>query len=89
MAYLGMDLPKEPSRDYLTDAVIDVFYFANRGRSYASGMSVMPLPLSVSDISSVAEVHFAWIPRYMLDVCVFALDDIFLENCYQQQEKSS
>ena len=63
-------------------------YLANRSRSYLSGMAVMPLPLGVHDISNVVSAHPVLVERDLLDNCVFAIDDIYLEEMNKKSEKS-
>jgi len=87
MAHIGLDIPIEPSSDYDVYAVINTFYLANRGRCYLSGMAVSPLPLSVRDISDVLTAHPVLIERYVLDACVFAIDDIYLSESNEKEQK--
>lgn len=89
MAYIGLDIPIEPSSDYDVYAVINTFYLANRGRGYLSGMAVSPLPLSVRDISDVLTAHPVLIERDVLDACVFAIDDIYLSEYNEKAKKAS
>lgn len=63
-------------------AAIAAFHYADRGRSYLSGMSVQPLPLSVRDITDVVEIHPMYVARGILDPCVFAIDDHYLNEWY-------
>ncbi|WP_156629279.1 hypothetical protein [Faucicola atlantae] len=66
--------------DYQTYSIISTFYLACRGRSYLSGMSVIPLPLSVLDITNTINAHPVLLERSVLDACVFALDDVYLSE---------
>jgi len=84
---LGLDIPVEPPTDYLTRAIITCFYYASRGRSYISGMAVMPLPISVKGITDVITAHPVFVDRDILDPCVFALDDEFLSEQRNNSDK--
>ena len=85
MEHLQIEVPDEPETDYQIRSAITAFYYASRGRSYLSGMSVMPLPISVRDITDVVSAHPICMDRAVLDPCVFAIDDEFLS----EQKKSS
>ncbi|MDZ5288565.1 hypothetical protein [Helicobacter pylori] len=74
--------------DYQTYSIISTFYLACRGRSYLSGMSVIPLPLSVLDITNTINAHPVLLERSVLDACVFALDDIYLSEASEKAETS-
>lgn len=82
LAYIGLDVPDEAETDFEVNSVLQVFYYASRSRHYTSGTSVIPLPLSVRQISDVVEVHTCMLDRATLDECVFALDDIWLAEQY-------
>ena len=88
MAHLQIDVPDEPLSDYITRAAIGTFYLAARSRRYISGMSVMPLPLGVREITDALEAHPVYIDRGVLDPCVFALDDAYLNNINESAEQS-
>ena len=51
-------------------------------------MSVMPLPLGVREITDALEAHPVYIDRGVLDPCVFALDDAYLNNINESAEQS-
>lgn len=78
--YVGLSIPAEAESNYEIQAILNVFYLACRGRKYVGGMSIVPLPLSVRDISDVVEAHITHIARERLDPCVFALDDEWLNT---------
>ena len=78
MAYVGLQLPDEPVCDDKTYDVITTFWLADRGRNYLSGTAVMPLPLTVQNISEVVAVYPSVLNRELLDGCVFAIDDEYL-----------
>lgn len=80
MAHLDLAVPDEPDTDYFIRAVLGTFYLANRGRSYISGMAVMPLPISVRDITDVLAAHPIYIDRNTLDPCIFAIDDAYISS---------
>ena len=88
MAHLDLDVPDEPIADYVTRAAIGTFYLASRSRRYISGMATMPLPLGVKDITDVLEAHPTHISRNTLDPCIFALDDIYLQDENTQSEQN-
>lgn len=75
-----MPIPDEPYTDYFIESIINVFSLLNRGRRYASGLAVAPLPLSVGDITDVVYAHPTAISREILDTCIFGLDDIWLKD---------
>ena len=79
MMYVGVEMPDEPISDYDTHSVINTFWLANRSRSYLSGITVSPLPLTVKDISDVLAVYPVLMDRHMLDKAVFAIDDEYLK----------
>ena len=85
--YLGFDMPDEPVNDYLTYSVIHTFYLASRGRSYLGGMSVIPLPLSVLDITNTINAHPVLLERNVLDACIFAIDDLYLDELRHQRDE--
>lgn len=87
MAHLQIDVPDEPDTDDQIRSIITVFYYASRGRSYLSGMTIMPLPISVRDITDVVSAHPIYIDRDILDPCVFAIDDVFLSECKKDSDK--
>ena len=71
-------MPNEPDCDYMVQEIIKVFYLADRGRGYLSGMSVSPMPLTVQNISEVVAVYPSVLDRELLDGCVFDIDDEYL-----------
>lgn len=77
---MGLEIPSEPISDYTTHEIINIFYLAMRGRTYMSGMSVVPMRLSVRDINDVLIGHPVDLDRELLDGCVFALDDLYLSE---------
>ncbi len=87
MEHLNLDVPVEPETDYQIRSAITAFYYASRGRSYLSGMSVMPLPISVRDITDVVSAHPICMDRSFLDPLVFAIDDEFLANNNKDSDK--
>lgn len=70
---LGVEIPKPPVYDDITQQVIQTFILACRGRRY---IEAQPLPLRVKDITEVIEAHPIDMPRSMLDYIIFALDDL-------------
>ena len=80
-------MPSEPVSDYFTYSIINTFYWASRGRSYVSGMAVKPLPLGVADITNTLNAHPVLLEREIIDSCVFAIDDIFLKDLQQDNNK--
>lgn len=62
----------------MVNATIETFWLANRGRSYLSGMTVIPLPLTVGQISDVLAVYPLPLNREWIDA-VFAIDDEYLK----------
>ncbi|MDO4896329.1 MAG: hypothetical protein Q3971_03105 [Moraxella sp.] len=76
---MGLPIPDEPPTDYAIGAIINTFWLANRGRSYLSGMTVLPLPLNVQNISDVLAVYPLFLPRDWVDKAVFAIDDEYLK----------
>lgn len=81
-------MPDEPPTSYDISAIIGTFYLASRGRAYISGMAVMPMPLSVTNITDVLVAHPVDLERELLDTCVFAIDDIWLAEDVKDDEKS-
>lgn len=63
----------------MVNAVIETFWLANRGRSYLSGMAVIPLPLTVGQVSDVLAVYPLPLNREWIDRAVFAIDDVWLD----------
>jgi len=58
---------------------------AARARRYASvgglqGMRLVPLPLTVKDITDTVEAHPSPLDRDELDPCLFALDGVDRED---------
>ena len=78
--HIGLEVIEEPPTSYVVDAAIAAFNYASRGRSYVSGDRIRPLPLSVKNITDVVEAHPMFLRRGELDPCVFAIDDIFLDE---------
>ena len=64
--------------DYWVNAVIETFWLASRGRSYLSAMAIIPLPLTVAQISDVLAVYPLPFYREWIDKAVFAIDDEYL-----------
>lgn len=64
--------------DYWVNAVIEIFWLASRGRSYLSAMAIIPLPLTVAQISDVLAVYPLPFYREWIDKAVFAIDDEYL-----------
>ena len=89
MAHLGLDIPDEPISDYTTHEIISTFYLVGRSRSYIGGMTVMPLPIGVREINDVLIAHPVLIEREVLDSCVFALDDVYLNDISKAQKKNN
>lgn len=58
-----------------------------RGRTYLGGMAVVPMRISVKDISDVLAAHPVLMDREVLDSCVFALDEVYLTEFNERQEK--
>lgn len=63
----------------MVNAMIETFWLANRGRSYLSSMTVIPLPLTVGQISDVLAVYPLPLHREWIDRAVFAIDDEYLK----------
>lgn len=63
----------------MVNAMIETFWLANRGRSYLSGMTVIPLPLTVGQVSDVLAVYPLPLHREWIDGAVFAIDDEYLK----------
>lgn len=77
----GVDIPPQPPSDYYVEAIINTFFFASPARKIVIGLdNILYLKLSVKDITDVVEVHDVPIPRSMLDVCILAIDAIFVEK---------
>lgn len=87
MAHLGLEIPSEPIKDIDTHEIINIFYLVSRGRGYIGGMGVTPLPISVRDINDVLAAHPVLMDREVLDSCVFALDEVYLTEFNERQEK--
>lgn len=77
---MQLQAPDEAETDGFVRAVLGTFYLASRGRSYIGGMSVMPMPLSVKDITDVLDAHPVFVDRSILDPCIFAIDDSYLSE---------
>lgn len=60
-----------------------------RGRTYLGGMAVVPMRISVRDITDVLAAHPVLMDREVLDSCVFALDEVYLTEFNEKAEKSS
>lgn len=88
MAHLQLEVPEEPDIDYEIRAAITTFYYASRSRSYLSGMTVIPLPIGVKDITNVVDAHPVYVDREVLDACVFAIDDEFMSENQKSSDKS-
>ena len=58
-----------------------------RGRTYLGGMAVVPMRISVRDITDVLAAHPVLMDREVLDSCVFALDEVDLTEFNERQEK--
>lgn len=89
MAHLGLEIPSEPIKDVDTHEIINIFYLVCRGRNYIGGMGVTPLPISVRDINDVLMAHPVITDRELLDSCIFALDDIYLNEQRKSQDKNN
>lgn len=87
MTHLGLEIPSEPIKDIDTHEIINIFYLVSRGRGYIGGMGVTPLPISVRDINDVLAAHPVLMDRDVLDSCVFALDEVYLTEFNERQEK--
>lgn len=68
-----------PDCDDVGLATINIFYLASRSRNYIGGMTAIPLPLCVQDISDVLAVYPVLASRELVDNCVFAIDDVWLD----------
>ena len=88
MEHLNIDVPEEPNVDYEIRAAITTFYYASRSRSYLSGMTVIPLPIGVKDITNVVEAHPVDVEREVRDACVFAIDDEFMSESQKSSDKA-
>lgn len=88
MEYLELDIPEEPEINYEIRAAITTFYYASRSRRYLSGMTVIPLPIGVKDISNVVEAHPVYMEREVLDACVFAIDDEIMSDNNKSSDKT-
>ena len=75
---MQLSIPDEAETDGFVRAVLGTFHLASRGRSYIGGMSVMPMPLNVKDITNVLDAHPVFVDRSILDPCIFAIDDSYL-----------
>lgn len=79
-----MELPNEVVGDLISDNCIQIFVLANRQRRYIDGIA---LPLSVRDISDVCDHYRYYVPRWLLDAVVFALDDIWLDSFNKKSKR--
>lgn len=86
---LGFDLPVEAPTDFFIEYILTVFNKAHRARNYATGMSVSPLPIHTQNITDVTNVYQSPIDRETLDYCIFALDDLFIEDYNNAREPDS
>lgn len=68
-----------PDCDDIGLAIINIFYLASRSRKYIGGMTAVPLPLTVQDISDVLAVYPVLASRELVDDVVFAIDDVWLD----------
>ncbi len=76
-----MDVPDEPPQDPITAYMLNTFRGVCRGRRYISGMGgVFPMPLSAREISDWLEAHPSPMSRDEIDVVLFELDRIFMEE---------
>lgn len=78
-----------PDCDDVGLAIIHIFYLASRSRRYIGGMVTIPLPLTVQDISEVLAVYPVLASRELIDNCVFAIDEIWLDGWGKSQDKDS
>lgn len=60
-----------------------------RGRTYLGGMAVVPMRISVRDITDVLAAHPVLMDRDVLDSCVFALDDMFMTDTINAQKQNN
>jgi len=51
-------------------------------------MAVVPMRISVRDITDVLAAHPVLMDREVLDSCVFALDEVYLTEFNEKAEKS-
>lgn len=80
MAFLELEVPDEPEKNHYVHAILGTFYLADRGRSFVSGMTIIPQFISVKDITNVLEAHPVYMSRKMLDHCIFELDSILIAD---------
>lgn len=76
---MGEPVPPMPDCDDIGLAIINIFYLASRSRKYIGGMTAVPLPLTVQDISDVLAVYPVLASRELVDDVVFAIDDVWLD----------
>lgn len=75
------EIPPAPAVDYESSVILNTFYFVARSRNISVGISQpIYLKLTVKDITDVVDAHDVCLPRSLLDPCIFAIDDIFLER---------
>lgn len=86
---MGQPVPPVPDCDDVGLAIINIFYLASRSRRYIGGMTAIPLPLCVQDISDVLAVYPVLASRELIDETVFAIDDVWLDAWGKLQDKDN
>ena len=86
---MGEPIPPLPDCDDIGLATIHIFYLASKSRRYIGGMTTIPLPLTVQDISDVLAVYPVLASRELIDETVFAIDDIWLDEWAKSQDKDN
>ncbi|AUM25933.1 hypothetical protein BVD86_02995 [Acinetobacter pittii] len=81
MKFLGGHIPDPPEYSYAADAILVAFSTIIRARRYEQGI---PLSLEQHAINVYAEHNDLPIDAHIFHDCIFALDNLFIEEVHKK-----
>ncbi|MFA3451473.1 hypothetical protein KWD99_16410, partial [Acinetobacter baumannii] len=79
--FLGGRIPDPPEYSYAADSILSAFSTICRSRRYEQGI---PLSLDQQAINVYAEHNDLPVAAHIFNDCIFALDNLFLEECHKK-----
>ncbi|EGY5283614.1 hypothetical protein EA687_14710 [Acinetobacter baumannii] len=79
--FLGGHIPDPPEYSYAADSILSAFSTIARSRRYEQGI---PLSLDQQAINVYAEHNDLPVAAHIFNDCIFALDNLFLEQCHKK-----
>ncbi|EPN2069651.1 hypothetical protein [Acinetobacter baumannii] len=77
-------MPEPPEYSYVANAILSAYNTIARSRRYEQGV---PLALDISAINAYVEQYDLPVERYIFNDCIFAIDNLFLDETVKKSGK--